>query len=92
MDITHFLPLVLFAFNLVMLIISALIGWMVKSLFGRIRDLEIMDNTLNSSVAGLREALPTYYTPRSDFKELGNNIFEALRRIEDKIDKKADKN
>lgn len=79
------------AFNTAMTLVSFLGGWLLKSLFDRIRALEIADKELMKSVTDLREILPTNYVRRDTFEKLGDNIFETLRRIEDKIDKKADK-
>lgn len=79
------------AFNIAMTLVSFLGGWLLKSLFDRIRSLEDADHKLTEAISAIREALPTHYVRRDTFEKLGDSIFEALRRIEDKIDKKADK-
>lgn len=78
-------------FNLAMVCVSTLGGWLLKTLFTRLRDLEQADMHLVKAINELRVDLPTHYVSKSDFKELGDNIFQALRRIEDKLDDKADK-
>lgn len=80
------------AFNVAMTLVSFLGGWLLKSLFDRIRALEDADRKMADAVSAIREALPTYYVRQDAFAKLGDHIFEALRRIEDKIDLKADKN
>jgi hypothetical protein len=78
-------------FQLAMSIVSVLGGWLLKSLFERIKDLEIADKLWAQAVATLREELPTYYVRRDSLKELSDSLFSTLRRIEDKLDKKVDK-
>lgn len=77
--------------NIALLVISAMGGWLFRILFDRMKGMEDADQKLADQVAALREALPTNYVRRDDFKQLGDNIFSALRRIEDKIDLKVDK-
>jgi hypothetical protein len=79
------------AFNIAVSVISVLGGWLLKSLFERIKDLELADKHWASQVALLREELPTNYVRRGDLKELTDSLFNALRRIEDKLDHKVDK-
>lgn len=79
------------AFNMAVALVAALGGWLVKSLFERIKGLELADSKLADQVSQLREALPALYVRRDDFKEALNNIFGLLRRIEDKMDNKADR-
>lgn len=71
--------------------IAVLIGWLVKGLFTRIDELGRADGRLAEQVNQLRVDLPERYVSKNDFKQLGDNIFSTLRRIEDKLDGKADK-
>lgn len=81
-----------FAFNVAMTLMTFLGGWLLRSLFERMRGLEQADLRLADQVSKLREELPAMYVRRDDFKEALNNIFGLLRRIEDKMDNKADRN
>lgn len=83
--------MVLAGVQLLLTLLGTLIGWLVKGLFDRMKTLESADRELAAQISGLREALPSNYVRRDDFKALGDNIFEALRRIEDKLDRKVDK-
>jgi hypothetical protein len=77
--------------NVVLLIISALLK---RSLDANEKRLEACENqcgSLQLAISLVRETLPTHYVRRDDFKDLGDNIFSALRRIEDKLDNKVDK-
>lgn len=78
-------------FNLGLTIISFLGGWLLKSVFDRIKELETADKERAKEISAIREILPSQYVRRDDFKELGDSIFQALRRIEDKLDQKVDK-
>lgn len=66
-------------------------GWFLKELFARISKLEDADRELAKTVGELRIDLPTHYVNKADFQQMGDSIFAALRRIEDKLDGKADK-
>jgi len=66
-------------------------GWFMKVLFDKIKTLEVADFTLATAVNELRIALPTTYAQRSDIEKLGDGMFTALRRIEDKLDTKEDR-
>jgi len=78
-------------FNIAMSVIAFLGGWLIKGIFDRLKDLERSDLLFAAQVADIRVALPTHYVRREDFKEFSDSLFTMLRRIEDKIDEKADK-
>lgn len=79
------------ALNIAMLIVAALGGWVAKMLFDRLDKLEKADEKLGAQITDLRAILPERYAPKDDVERLGDRLFEALRRIEDKIDRKVDK-
>lgn len=83
--------IVLAGVQLLLTLLGTLIGWLVKGLFDRMKGLESADRELAAQISGLREALPSNYVRRDDFKALGDSIFDTLRRIEDKLDRKVDK-
>ncbi len=79
------------AFNIAMAIIAALGGWFIRTLFDKIEALEATDSNLTEQVTLLRVELPSSYVNKDDFKDMLNNIFEMLRRIEDKLGAKVDR-
>lgn len=79
------------ALNLALTLVAFLGGWLLRSLKDDIQALKQADMRLQESVNDLRVELPTHYVPKPDFKEMGDKIFSTLRRIEEKIDQKADK-
>lgn len=68
-----------------------LLGWLVKALFERIGSLEKKDGELLEKIVGMAINLPNEYTKKTDFMKMGDDIFAALRRIEDKLEEKADR-
>lgn len=79
------------AFNIVLLIVGGLVSWLMKSVFDRIKDLQNTDTGLAKEVNDLKVNLPTNYVLKADHDKGLDAIFSALRRIEDKLDGKADK-
>lgn len=74
-----------------LLLVQFLFGWMVKSLFDRIKTLEDRDSDLAEKIGELSVNLPTNYVQKAEFTKMGDDIFSVLRRIEDKLDSKQDK-
>lgn len=85
------LTVVLFAAQGMLVVIAALIGWIVKGLSGSIEGLKKADATLAEEVTKLRVSLAERYVSKTDHKEALDAIFSMLRRIEDKLDQKADR-
>ena len=79
------------AFQIAMTLVSFLGGWLLKTLFERIGGLEKADKDMAEQMSKLREDLPINYVRRNDFKDSLDSIFDALRRIEDKMERKVDK-
>jgi hypothetical protein len=72
-------------------VIGPVFGWLLKTVFDRLRRLEEADSRLAEKVGELAVALPTHYVTKPDHNRALNDIFNALRRIEEKLDGKADK-
>lgn len=77
--------------NIVMAIVTGLLKRMLDANEKRIdaQDKLLAEHT--KELSQLREALPQHYVRRDDMKDLSDAIFSTLRRIEDKLDKKADR-
>jgi len=78
-------------FNLGVSVIGALMGWLVKSLFERIKEIESDQKSQLKALGQILVDLPTNYARRDDLVGGMDKIFDALRRIEDKVDRKADR-
>lgn len=79
------------AFDLAMGGVSFLGAWFVKVIFDRMERLEQALRDEAKELANLRVAMATDYTSKDDFKTMADAIFGALRRIEEKLDRKVDK-
>lgn len=77
--------------NIVLCVVSALLKRALDASDKRLEACEQTGAQLHLALSLIRETLPTHYVRRDDFKALGDNIFSALRRIEDKLDNKVDK-
>lgn len=81
----------LLAFNIALTVIAFLGGWLIKTLFSRLEKLEATDERLATSINALAIALPTHYVSKEEHKGSLDAIHAVLRRIEDKMDRKVDK-
>lgn len=90
------------ALNIAILLVAGTLGWLMKALFQRMDRLEKSDEAMAKSLSDLRVELPSNYTSKADFKDMGDKIFGAIRalqtetitsmrRIEDKLDLKQDR-
>lgn len=77
--------------NVALCVVSALLKRALDAYEKRLGACETNTAQLQLALSLVRETLPTHYVRRDDFKDLGDNIFSALRRIEDKLDNKVDK-
>lgn len=68
-----------------------LIGWVFKMIFGRIKEQETQITDLENILSAHKLHVAETYTTKADIKDLKDNIISHLVRIEDKLDKKADK-
>lgn len=62
----------------------SLLGWIARTLWSAVQELK-------NDLAKLREEIPKNYVPKDDLRDFKDEVLGYLRRIEDKIDKKADK-
>jgi hypothetical protein len=70
--------------NLVLPATCAVLGWFCRELWTAVQELK-------ADLAKLRAELPTHYVSKDDFNDRWNEVLKALHRIEDKLDKKADR-
>lgn len=86
------------AFNFVVGIAAASIGWMLRVIYDAISELRQADgknqtdhNDIHDRISRVSEGLPNVYMRRDDFSAFAGRVEGALARIETKIDHKADK-
>lgn len=62
----------------------AALGWFARQIWDAIKE-------LRTDLTHLREELPMRYVPKDEFHQFSSAVFKKLDHIEDKIDKKLDK-
>lgn len=72
-------------------VIFALIGWIFKMVFNALKDLENDHHKLSDSLSGHKLHAAETYATKVDVNALGDRIIDKLEKIDDKLDKKADK-
>ena len=78
-------------FNYALALCGALGGWVLKVIWDAVKDLQAADKVLVEKVNTIEILIAGNYMSKSDFDKIVAAIFAKLDKIEDKIDKKADK-
>lgn len=77
--------------NVIVLVISSLMGWFVRALFSQISDVAKAERETAAKVEEVRVMLPTHYVSKVESERQNDQILKFLQRIEDKLDRKVDK-
>jgi hypothetical protein len=78
-------------FNVLIGIVCSGMGWYMKTIFDSVKDLQHTDKELAEKVGQIEILVAGHYCKKDDLEKMSHAIFAKLDRIEDKIDKKADK-
>lgn len=78
-------------FNVAVAIIGALGGWWMRVMWQSLKELQAQDSKLADKVGNIKILVAGQYVKRDDMDRSLSALFTKLDRIEDKIDKKADK-
>ena len=78
-------------FNIALAISGFLGGWVLKVIWDAVKDLQVADKVLVEKVNTIEILIAGNYMSKQDFDKIAAAIFAKLDKIEDKIDKKADK-
>lgn len=70
---------------------GALIGFLLNAVWQAVKDLQAADTKLAAKVAEIEILVAGDYLRRDDFQHTVEALFKKLDKIEDKLDKKADK-
>lgn len=68
-----------------------LVGWVIKLIRDEIKEIKMRVQKAHEEVDDFKLYSAKTYTTKDDVRAVENNIMSVLRRIEDKLDKKADK-
>lgn len=78
-------------FNYALALCGALGGWVLKVIWDAVKDLQAADKVLVEKVNTIEILIAGNYMSKQDFDKIAIAIFAKLDKIEDKLDKKADK-
>ena len=78
-------------FNIALAISGFLGGWVLKVIWDAVKDLQSADKVLVEKVNTIEILIAGNYMSKQDFDKIAIAIFAKLDKIEDKLDKKADK-
>jgi hypothetical protein len=70
---------------------GALIGFVLKSIWDAVKDLQTSDKELADKVSRIEVLVAGEYVKKEEFNSIMLRLFEKLDHIESKIDGKADK-
>lgn len=72
-------------------IISTLGGFLLNALWTAVKDLQHADKELAEKVSAVDKVVAGDYVRRDEFLDMTKALFQKLDRIEDKVDRKADR-
>lgn len=78
-------------FNIAIMLASFLGGWLLKVIWSSIKELQQTDMALMNRISEVQVTLASGYAKREEITDTVKEIFQKLSRIEDKLDRKADK-
>lgn len=79
------------AFNIAVGIAGAFGGFFLKSIWDAIKDVQTADTAMASEITSLKVLVAGNYVTRNEYRDDMASVMDALKRIEDKLDGKADK-
>ena len=79
-------------FNIALAITGFLGGWVLKVIWEAVKELQSADKILVEKVASIEILIAGNYMSKQDFDKIAAAIFAKLDKIDDKLDRKADKN
>jgi hypothetical protein len=79
------------AFNILIGIISAMLGWWLNNVWLTINELRRIDKELAEKVASIEVLVAGEYVTRDEFNNVMSQVFNKLDRIMDAVSKKADR-
>jgi hypothetical protein len=78
-------------YNIAMGVAAFLGGWWMKVMWEALKDLQKADKELVEKVGSIEVLVAGHYIKREDFDRVASEIFAKLDKINDKLDRKADK-
>lgn len=70
---------------------GGLIGFLLNAVWAAVKDLQVADKALADKVGAIEVLVAGDYVRRDELHIIVKSLFDKLDKIEDKIDRKADK-
>jgi len=70
--------------NIILGSLTGILGWFAREMYAAVQ-------ALKDDLYKFREEVAKEYIPKNEFNLFKEELFQTLRRIEDKIEKKSDK-
>jgi len=80
-----------FILNVLLTLVATLGGWVLRSIHEAVKDLQHTDQLLAEKVQSIELLVAGNYVQKGDMQRAMDALFNKLDRIENKLDKKADK-
>lgn len=78
-------------FNIVVGILGVMGGWLLNTMWSSLKDLQTADAKLVEKVSAIEVLVAGQYVTREEFTTTMNAVFLKLDRIQETINKKADR-
>lgn len=78
-------------FNIVVGILGVMGGWLLNTMWSSLKDLQTADAKLVEKVSAIEVLVAGQYVTREEFTTTMNAVFMKLDRIQETINKKADR-
>jgi hypothetical protein len=78
-------------FDILVVLVGALGGWIMNNIHTAVRDLQSADKQLAEKVGKIEVLVAGDYVRKDEFARVMDDVKGTLVRIEDKIDRKADR-
>lgn len=80
-----------FIFNVLLTLVTTLGGWVLRSIHEAVKDLQQNDQDLTEKIQSIELLVAGNYVQKTEFQHALDALFNKLDRIENKLNKKADK-
>ena len=78
--------------NAAIVVVGALCGWWLKTIWESLRELQKADASLAEKVSAIEILVAGQYIRRDEFERMATALFAKLDKIYDHLDGKADRN
>lgn len=78
-------------FNLVVTVLGILVGWVLKTIWDAVRELQTADKGLVDRVNAIEVLVAGRYVTREELERMVEKLFARLDSISDRLNNKADR-